>query len=194
MINMATDLAIPEFFSIGSLISCKTCTNKEVEGEVLAWDPTKKVLIIKSESMTRSNHSDIQIVNLDFVSEVKVKKDNSSSGQQSPCSLNVQRLKDRAEEQIRLKNQLVSALKAGVSPEGQRLFTAIKKTIEEVSWRNEDIIVMDKVCVTKPYTPDCVKPLNEKVKEEKKAIDHVRKIVEKHIQDRDEGKIHQRGN
>ena len=87
----------------------------------------------------------------------------------------------------------MEALKAGVSPEGQRLFTAIKKTIEEVSWRAEDIIVMDKVCVSKPYTPDCVKALNEKV-EEKKAIDHVRKIVEKHIQDRDEGKMNPRGN
>ncbi len=109
-----------------------------------------------------------------------------------PPSLNVQRLEDRADEQIRLKRQLVAALKAGVSPDGQRLFTAIKKTIEEVSWRNEDIIVMDKVCVSKPYNPDCVKPLNEKV-EEKKAIEHVRKIVEKYIQDKEE-KPASRGN
>ena len=109
-----------------------------------------------------------------------------------PPSLNVQRLEDRADEQIRLKRQLVAALKAGVSPDGQRLFTAIKKTIEEVSWRNEDIIVMDKVCVSKPYNPDCVKPLNEKV-QEKKAIEHVRKIVEKHIQDREEKPV-SRGN
>jgi len=184
MLNMAADLAIPEFFSIGSLISCKTCTNKDVEGEVLAWDQSSKILIIKTESQNRSNLSNIQIINLDFVSEVKVKKETLTSVPQPP-SLNVQRLKDRAEDQIRRKNRLVAALKAGVSPEGQRLFTAIKKTIEEVSWRNEDIIVMDKVCVTKPYTADCVRPLHEKV-QEKKAIEHVRKIIEKHLQDREE--------
>ena len=114
----------------------------------------------------------------------KVKKENSTASPQPPISLNVQRLKNRAEEQIKSKKRLVAALKAGVSPEGQRLFTAIKKTIEDVSWRNEDIIVMDKVCVTKPYNPDCVKPLHDGV-HEKKAIDHVRKIVEKHLQDRE---------
>ena len=96
---------------------------------------------------------------------------------QPPSSLNVQRLKNRAEEQIRQKQRLVNALKAGLSPEGQRLFTAIKKTIEDVSWNKDDIIVMDKVCISKPYTPDCVKALNESVPE--KAIEHVRKIVEK---------------
>ena len=74
------------------------------------------------------------------------------------------------------------ALKQGVTPIGQSLYFAIKKTIEDVSWRNQDILVMDKVLVTKPYTADCVKALNEKAPE-KKAIDHVRKIVEKHIQD-----------
>ena len=90
----------------------------------------------------------------------------------------------------------MAALQAGASVDAQRLFQAIRKTIEEVSWRNQDIIVMDKVLVTKPYTAECVKALNEKAPE-KKAIDHVRKIVEKHYQDRgEEGKIiqQQRGN
>ena len=124
------------------------------------------------------------------LSSVQVKKQMSSPVCQPPSSLNVQRLKNRAEEQIRQKQRLVNALKAGLSPEGQRLFTAIKKTIEDVSWNKDDIIVMDKVCISKPYTPDCVKALNESVPE--KAIEHVRKIVEKHIQDREE--IKTRGN
>ena len=33
MIAMATDLAIPEVFSVGSFISCKTCTNKVVNDQ-----------------------------------------------------------------------------------------------------------------------------------------------------------------
>jgi hypothetical protein len=79
----------------------------------------------------------------------------------------------------------VTALRAGVSPEGQRLFTAIKKTIEEVTWLNEDIVVFDKVCVVKPYTQDCVRPFRGSADVPDKMIDHVRKIVDKHIQDRE---------
>ena len=45
---------------------------QDVEGEVMAWDQATKVLIIKSESTTRSNLSNVQIINLDFVSDVKV--------------------------------------------------------------------------------------------------------------------------
>eukprot|EP00088_Acartia_fossae_P031207 TRINITY_DN32135_c0_g1_i1.p1 TRINITY_DN32135_c0_g1~~TRINITY_DN32135_c0_g1_i1.p1 ORF type:complete len:190 (-),score=48.43 TRINITY_DN32135_c0_g1_i1:2-571(-) len=184
MRNMAADLGFPDFFKVGSVISCKTCSNKDLEGEVLAWDQTTKVLVIKSESQNRSNLSNVQIINLDFVSDVKLKKESVSPAPAQPASLNVQRLNNRAEEQIRQKRRLVDA---AVSPEGQRLYAAIKKTIDEVAWRNDDILVMDKVLVTKPYTPDCVKPLNESV-QEKKALDHVRKIVEKHVQDREGGK------
>lgn len=57
-------------------MSGKQCFNilftKEVEGEVVAWDQTTKVLVIKTEANTRANYSNVQIVNLDFVSEVKV--------------------------------------------------------------------------------------------------------------------------
>ena len=35
-----------EWFSIGSVVACKTCFNKEVEGEVLAFDPQTKMLIL----------------------------------------------------------------------------------------------------------------------------------------------------
>ena len=102
-----------------------------------------------------------------------------------PPSLNVQRLNNRAVDQLNQKKRLVTALRAGVSPDGQRLFAAIKKTIEDVTWLNEDIVVFDKVCIVKPYTQDCVKPFRGSVDVPEKMIDHVRKIVDKHIQDRE---------
>jgi hypothetical protein len=55
-----------------------------------------------------------------------------------PNSLNIERLNARAREQIDKKKKLVMAMKAGVSPEGQRLLTAIDKTINEVHWSGED--------------------------------------------------------
>jgi len=190
MKSMAENINILDAIKIGSLIQCRLYSNKDVEGEVVAWDQEKKVMILKTESATRSNLNNVEIINTAFITDFEVKKQMSSPVCQPPSSLNVQRLKNRAEEQIRQKQRLVNALKAGLSPEGQRLFTAIKKTIEDVSWNKDDIIVMDKVCISKPYTPDCVKALNESVPE--KAIEHVRKIVEKHIQDREE--IKTRGN
>jgi len=182
MPRMADALPLAEeTFRVGSLISCQLCTNQIIEGEVVAWDQSSKVLILKSESKTKSTRNNVQIINLDFVSQVQMKKENPNTPAPT-SSLNVQRLQDRAEQKIKEKKHLVVALKQGVTPLGQSLYFAIKKTIEDVSWRNQDILVMDKVLVTKPYTADCVKAFNEKAPE-KKAIDHVRKIVEKHMQD-----------
>lgn len=35
-----------DYFSIGSTVACKTCYNQEIEGEVLAFDPQTKMLIL----------------------------------------------------------------------------------------------------------------------------------------------------
>lgn len=37
---------VSECFSIGSIVACKTCFSKEIEGEVLAFDPQTKMLIL----------------------------------------------------------------------------------------------------------------------------------------------------
>lgn len=33
-------------FTIGSIVICKTCYNQEIEGEVVAFDPQSKMLIL----------------------------------------------------------------------------------------------------------------------------------------------------
>lgn len=35
-----------DWFSIGSTVSCRTCYSQEIEGEVLAFDPQTKMLIL----------------------------------------------------------------------------------------------------------------------------------------------------
>ena len=37
---------VNECFSIGSIVACRTCYNKDIEGEVLAFDPQTKMLIL----------------------------------------------------------------------------------------------------------------------------------------------------
>jgi len=175
-----------ETFRVGSLIKCDLNTKKSIEGEVVAWDQTNQVLILKSESKTRSNLSNVQIINLEFIRDIQIVRGSPHTNPPPTASLNVQRLQDRAEDQIKEKKRLVAALQAGASLDAQRLFQAIRKTIEEVSWRKDEIIVMDKVLVTKPYTAESVKALNEKAPE-KNPIEHVKKIVQKHYQDLDRG-------
>lgn len=42
-INMATD---DNYFTVGMVVSCKTCHGQNVQGEVLAFDYNSKVLVI----------------------------------------------------------------------------------------------------------------------------------------------------
>ena len=161
-------------------MSCRTCLDKDIEGEVVAYDAATKMLIVKSDATSgRPSLNNIHMLNLSFVSKVEVKKDSGSERPPEPQSLNISRLNMRAREQIDKKKKLVNALKAGVSPDGQRLFTAINKTIDEVNWDREEIVVMKNVRITPPYTPECVKG-------DQAASNHVRKIVEKHLKDREE--------
>ena len=156
MRRMATDL---EFFNVGTTVSCRTCLDKEVEGEVLAFDSATRMLILKSEaSSSRPSLNNVHLLNLSYVSDVRVKKDREPLDKPpEPLSLNIARLNARAREMIDKKKKLVTALKAGVSPDGQRLFVAINKTLDEVSWDKEEIVVMKNVRICPPYTADCVK-------------------------------------
>ncbi len=175
----ATDL---EFFNVGTTVSCRTCLDKEVEGEVLAFDSATRMLILKSEATSaRPSLNNVHLLNLSYVSDIKVKKDRENSEKPpEPLSLNIARLNGRAKEMIDKKRKLVAALKAGVSPEGQRLFVAINKTLDEVSWDKEDIVVMRNVRISPPYTADSVRG-------DTAAVNHVRKIVEKHQKEREAG-------
>ena len=167
-------------FNVGATVSCRTCLDKDIEGEVVAYDAASKMLIVKSDASSgRPSLNNIHMLNLSFVSKVEVKKDSGSERPPEPQSLNISRLNMRAREQIDKKKKLVNALKAGVSPDGQRLFMAINKTIDEVNWDREEIVVMKNVRITPPYTPECVKG-------DPAASNHVRKIVEKHLKDREE--------
>lgn len=38
--------AVSDCFSIGSTVACTTCFNQNIEGEVLAFDPLTKMLIL----------------------------------------------------------------------------------------------------------------------------------------------------
>ncbi|XP_056633483.1 protein LSM12 homolog A-like [Diorhabda sublineata] len=171
--------AVSDFFSLGSIVWCRTCYNKEIEGEVLAFDPPTKVLILKCTSSGGDPKlNDIHFVNLSLVSELQVKKE-VTSVPDIPQSLNLQRLNTRIRNQVDEKKRMFQARAANVSSEGQSLFIAIAKTISEVRWNNSEIVVFNQdVTISPPYQLENIRGnINSK------EYIYIRKVVEKHMKD-----------
>ncbi|XP_018561545.1 protein LSM12 homolog [Anoplophora glabripennis] len=171
--------AVSDFFSLGSVVWCRTCYNKEVEGEVLAFDPQTKILILKCLSSSGDPKlNDVHFINLSLVSELKVKKEVTTIPE-APQSLNLQRLNTRVRNQVDEKKRMLQAISANVSSEGQSLFIAIAKTINEVRWRNSEIVIWNhEVIISPPYQLE-----NIQGNTTSKEYGYIRKVVEKHMKD-----------
>ncbi|XP_025422983.1 protein LSM12 homolog A [Sipha flava] len=171
---------VNECFSVGSVVMCTNCFDEEIEGEVLGFEPTTKMLILKCPSTSNNPLlNNINIVNLAFAKDVQVKKESSFNPPPLP-SLNLNRLNNRIKTQIQDKKRQISAMSANVSPEAQKLYLTITKTIPEVSWQGQNIVVYDHVIISPPYKPENVKGIGNP---EDKAILYIKNIVDKHVKD-----------
>lgn len=165
-------------FNIGSVVSCRTCFQKEIEGEVLAFDSQTKILILKCPATNgRSGLCDVNFINLNRVSDVQVVKE-ANSVPPPPHSLSVQRLNHRLRNNVGDKKRLISALQSGVSPEGQNLYLNITKTLTEVKWDGPDIIIFDEIKIVPPYKLE-----NIVGNTDSKSYNHIRKLVEKYTKE-----------
>ncbi len=82
-------------------------------------------------SNKRAALNDMHFVNLSMVSDVAVREEKAAGNSKShsdPPTLNVAKLNTRAQNNIDRKKLAAKAFKAGVSPEGQKLFQVISKT------------------------------------------------------------------
>ncbi|XKL59968.1 hypothetical protein PGB90_000984 [Kerria lacca] len=161
----------------------KTVTSHpSVKDEIIADGSYKysEENVVVDESLStdgRPTLCDINFVNLNFVSDVQVIKE-ITAGPPTPHSLNTDRLTNRLKNNVNNKRRLITAMQSGVSPEGQKLYLTITKTIEDVKWEGPDIIVLDQVKITPPYKPE-----NVIGNADNKAYNHLRKIVEKYTKD-----------
>uniref|UniRef100_A0A8C5QWX3 LSM12 homolog n=1 Tax=Leptobrachium leishanense TaxID=445787 RepID=A0A8C5QWX3_9ANUR len=166
-----------EYFSVGSQVSCRTCQETRLQGEVVAFDHQSKMLALKCPSTSgKPNHADILLLNLQYVSDVEVLNDRT----QTPpplASLNIGKLASRARQEKEEKLSQAYAISAGVSVDGQQLFQTIHKTIKDCKWQEKNIIVMEEVTISPPYKVENCKG------KEGSALGHVRKVVEKHFRD-----------
>ncbi|XP_045170510.1 protein LSM12-like [Mercenaria mercenaria] len=173
-------MAENEYFSIGSIVSCTTCYQQKIQGEVMAFDLGTKMLAIKCQpSSGKHSVHDVKLVNLSYVSDVKVLKEADRDTSPPPLSnLNSQKINARLRQNIEDKKRQVNYIGVGVTPEGQKVFNAIVKTITDVKWDRQNIVVFEEVTIRPPYgLDDC------KGKEGCRTLEHVKKIVQKHLKD-----------
>ncbi|XP_074080377.1 protein LSM12 isoform X2 [Macrotis lagotis] len=117
-----------EYFSVGSQVSCRTCQEQRLQGEVVAFDYQSKMLALKCPSSSgKPNHADILLINLQFVSEIEIINDRTETPPPL-ASLNVSKLASKARTEKEEKLSQAYAISAGVSLEGQQLFQTIHKT------------------------------------------------------------------
>lgn len=101
---------VSDCFTIGSIVATRTCYDEDIEGEVLAFDPQTKMLILKCASSSGNpKRHDVNIVNLSLVSDVQIKKE-VTAVPDPPASLNLHRLNTRVRNSIENKRRLVSTL------------------------------------------------------------------------------------
>ncbi|XP_025834204.1 protein LSM12 homolog A [Agrilus planipennis] len=125
--------------------------------------------------------NDVHFINLSLVSELQVKKEVTSIPE-IPQSLNLQRINSRIRNQVDEKKRLLTSMSSSVTPEGQRLFVTIGKTIKDIRWRNTDIVVWDQqvgcVVITPPYQLEDIQGNSNSME-----YSYIRKVVEKHMKD-----------
>ncbi|KAK9892386.1 hypothetical protein WA026_019838 [Henosepilachna vigintioctopunctata] len=170
---------VSDCFSLGSIVWCRTCNDSEIEGEVLAFDANTKILILKcSSSSGDAKLHDVQFINLSLVSELQVKKE-VTAPPEVPQSLNIEKLNTRVKNQVEEKKRLLQAKSTNASSEGQSVFIAISKTIDEVRWRNSEIVVWNhEVIISPPYQLE-----NIRGDPNDKGYGYIRRVVEKHWND-----------
>lgn len=190
--NMSIDCQQHEYFAPSSIVQCTTCLGETLRGEVEAFEPHKKLLILKSAH--GSGKQLINVVNLGFVENITVIKEPSVQqlsllqGQQSqPTSFNFNttKIQRRKQDAIDKKRRCIAPVK--INSVGQNVFMAIRKTIDDIRWEGDSILVMGQVAIPAPYKVDNVQTVVAKTAvntattdiDQQHAVTLIRKIVDK---------------
>ena len=70
------DTGFDVLFNPGNVITCTTCFDQKLEGEVVAFDYDRRIMVLKSPSLTnQANHHDVHLLNLKYVGDIVLKDD-----------------------------------------------------------------------------------------------------------------------
>ncbi|CAG2165655.1 unnamed protein product [Oppiella nova] len=182
---MATDDITECMFTVGSLVSCLTCYDVRIDGEVIAFDYTKRLLVLKANSSDgNANHNDIHCLNLESVKDVTVKKEVKREdvvNTQLP-QINTSKVEDRYRRAVDERKRLAEAFNAGAGTEGIKLWLQLTKTMNKdvvVVWDGDCIIVDNSVRIAPPYKADNCTPLKTRTNSPQNSLNYTKKLVEK---------------
>ena len=178
---------VSQVFQIGSVVTIESPFNDRFHGEVIAFDDKHKALLLKCTSGSENQRkiTDVRLVNMAYVSKVNIDKEPPSHNSPTlpPAHVNLDKVRLRMLKHVDERRKMASAIAKGVSRDGITLFLAIRKTIEEVTWQDRDILVMNSVRIQPPYRPENCVPSNDSYSAEHQSVSHIRNIVEKHLKD-----------
>jgi len=163
-----------DWFIIGSMLACKTYHGQKIEGEVQAFDPQTKMLVLKCPASNgKSSLNDVHILNLSFMSNVQVIRKINPTTIKPLQNLNLESLNTRVHNQLEEKKRLID-----LQITGRKLFITISKIIQDITWNGANIVVFGNVIIRPPYNAD-----NVHGNTESRAYRYIKKVVEKHIED-----------
>jgi len=181
--KMATDDITECMFTVGSIVSCVTCFDHNIEGEVIAFDYTKRVLILKSNSSDgKTNTNDVNCLNLDYVKDVSVKREVKREEVVNTMlpQINTSKVEERYHRAVEERRQLTEAFNAGISSDGIKLWMTLNKSLRDlgVVWEDDNIVIDKSIRIEPPFKADnCVSFKNRGSPDG--SVKQIRKLVDK---------------
>ncbi|CAB3401670.1 unnamed protein product [Caenorhabditis bovis] len=174
-------------FPPGSMVQFKTIHDVQIEGKVICFDPSLKVLVIRSIDDT-SKKPIMRLYNLSMISEIKETEGptgvESIENMLANCSLNVKKTNERIGTMLAARSQEIMP-SDNVDLNGQRAFLQIKRTIADTRWEGPNIRVVGLVIVRSPYTGESAEIIKAEIHNDadqtkaKTALNQVKKILSK---------------
>lgn len=168
-------------FEPGQQVQCKTRFNDVFKGEVVAFDLSSKLLILKSPAASGiASYHDVNFLALDSVSDVQILEEPraESNNDQLP-SIEMKHIKAKQAAALTERLRLVEAVGNGVTQDGISLYAALyKKYDRDITWRDKvKIVVMNSIVISPPYKEADCQPLSPKT--QKDALNYVKSNIRK---------------
>ncbi|KAH9550087.1 hypothetical protein CY35_10G054700 [Sphagnum magellanicum] len=140
-------------YVVGCRLAIKTTFGEDIEGAVLAYDNSSKIVVIQEGSS--GPRQNLRFLKVNYVKDVTLLGQVEEQFELKTPYLDMTSLQNREEAAIRQAEAEAERFGVGVTQEAQDIFDALSKTLP-VRWEKTAILVMNEVRVSHPYLPDDV--------------------------------------
>jgi len=140
-------------YVVGCRLAIKTTFGEDIEGAVLAYDNSSKIVVIQEGSS--GPRRNLRFLKVNYVKDVTLLGQAEEQFELKTPYLDMTSLRNREEAAIRQAEAEAERFGVGVTQEAQDIFDALSKTLP-VRWEKTAILVMNEVRVSHPYLPDDV--------------------------------------